>query len=207
MPAPVIIWMMDLNSLLHKDPVEVNPARGQLLLAEPLMNDGIFSRSAIILLERDSDGGHIGLALNKGPVCMMEDIFPQLPNVPGIPIYQGGPVEVDRLFMLHCLGDRFSHAMEIAPGLYVGAREDEVISFILDNPETEGKIRFFLGYSGWGKGQLTSEIMRNTWALNPMPDTGDLLVGSGDEYWRREVERLGEDYRSWLIVPENPSLN
>lgn len=198
---------MDLNTFLHKDPVEVNPKPGQLLLAEPLMNDAVFGRSVIMILEQANNGGHVGLCLNKGPICSMNELLPSWPESKYIPVYQGGPVDMGRLFMLHRLGEQFSEAIEIAPGLYIGATEEEVIRHIMDHPEDEGDIRFFLGYSGWDPGQLTSEIMKNSWALNTTPYTGDLLKGNGDAYWRREVGRLGPDYRSWLIVPEHPSLN
>lgn len=198
---------MDLDSILHKDIREVHPRGGQLLLSEPLMADHNFSRSAVMLLEQDSTGGHIGLMLNKGPVCQLNQLIEGLPAEITIPIFKGGPVELDRLFMLHRLGNIFSNSMEIAPGLYVGGTEDEVIGYIISHGGAVGDIRFFIGYSGWGAGQLTSEIIKNYWALNTDPDTSELLSGSGDAFWRREVEKLGPDYRSWLIVPENPSLN
>lgn len=198
---------MDLSNLLHHDPTELNPGAGHLLLAEPLMQDTMFGRSVIMVLERDRNGGHIGLALNKGPVCYLNDLIEDAEPLPHIPIFQGGPVDVGRLFMLHRLGNKFSNAIEIAPGMYIGANEDEVIDYLLTHPERSGEIRFFIGYSGWESGQLTSEIMRSSWALNTHPDTSLLLTGQGDEFWRREVENLGPDYRSWLIVPENPSLN
>ncbi len=198
---------MDLNSILHKDVIELNPKGGQLLLSEPLMTDHNFSRSAILLLEQDCDGGHIGLTLNKGPLCYMNDLVEGLPDSHPIPIYQGGPVGVDRLFMLHRLGATFTNTLEIAPGLYVGGTEEEVIDYIISHDGAAGYIRFFLGYSGWEKGQLTSEIMKGCWALNLHPDASELLKGEGDPFWRREVAKLGPDYRSWLIVPEHPSLN
>lgn len=198
---------MDLCSLLHKDPVEVNPKAGQLLLAEPLMRDDMFGRSVIMILEQDAQGGHLGLCLNKGPLCTLGDLIPNLPVCNDIPLFRGGPVDMQRMFMLHRLGDRLPGSLPIAPGLYVGGDENELIKYLVGHPESEGEIRFFLGYSGWEAGQLTSEIMRNSWALNVAPDTNDLLRGRNDEYWRREVERLGPDYRSWLIVPEHPYMN
>ena len=96
---------------------------------------------------------------------------------------------------------------EVARGIYVGANLDGIVEYINTNGNTEGCLRFFLGYSGWTEGQLTSEILRNTWALNPHPGSADLLTGSGDLFWRREVERMGAKYKSWLIVPSNPSFN
>lgn len=97
--------------------------------------------------------------------------------------------------------------MEVSPGLYVGAKLDDIIDYINNNRYADGNIRFFLGYSGWSRGQLTSEILKNTWALNPNPGHTDVLTGAEDLYWRREVRRLGEKYRSWLLVPSNPAFN
>lgn len=185
----------------------MNPKKGDLLLAEPLLAEPYFSRSAILLLDEDENHGHIGLTLNKVTPVTLQDIFPDWYAGKNIRVYCGGPVEADRLFMLHSLGDRFPGSVEVAPNVYVGAKLDDVLDYINEHSETEGTIRFFLGYSGWSEGQLTSEILKNTWALNPNPNSGDLLTGTGDMYWRREVEQLGEKYRSWLVVPVNPSDN
>ncbi len=198
---------MDLESIIYKDPTIVNPQKGDLLIAEPLLDEPYFKRSVILLLDEDNNQGHIGLALNKITPVSLQDLFPDWKAGAEVPVYSGGPVEADRLFMLHTMGDRFEGSMEVSPGLYVGAKLDDIIDYINNNGNTEGNIRFFLGYSGWSKGQLTSEILKNTWALNPNPGHTDVLTGAEDLYWRREVRRLGEKYRSWLLVPSNPAFN
>lgn len=198
---------MDLNSFLYKDPVDVNPTTGQMLLSEPLMDEGVFSRSAILIIDRDKNDGHLGLCLNKGPICKLSDIIEDVKGAESVPLYQGGPVELDRLFILHTLGSVFNYTKELLPGLYIGAGEDEVLDYISGGGDVNGKLRLFLGYSGWSAGQLTSEILRNSWALNTHPEVFDMLKGNEDCYWRRQVERLGEDYKSWLIIPKYPSLN
>ncbi|MDE6866583.1 MAG: YqgE/AlgH family protein, partial [Muribaculaceae bacterium] len=101
----------------------------------------------------------------------------------------------------------FEGAMEGADGLYVGAKLDPVLEFIKEEDDVEGKIRFFLGYSGWGKDQLTTEILNHSWVVTRPGDMSEALTGNGDIYWRREVEKLGKDYRSWLVVPEEPMQN
>ena len=78
---------------------------------------------------------------------------------------------------------------------------------IQEEENIEGKMRFFLGYSGWGKNQLATEIINHSWALAQPEDMAEALTGRGNEYWRREVERLGEEYRSWLVIPQNPEEN
>ena len=198
---------MDLESIIYKDPTIVNPQKGDLLIAEPLLDEPYFKRSVILLLDEDNNQGHIGLALNKITPVSLLDLFPDWKAGAEVPVYSGGPVEADRLFMLHTMGDRFEGSMEVSPGLYVGAKLDDIIDYIYNNRYANGNIRFFLGYSGWSRGQLTSEILKNTWALNPNPGHTDVLTGAEDLYWRREVRRLGEKYRSWLLVPSNPAFN
>ena len=198
---------MDLESIIYKDPTIVNPQKGDLLIAEPLLDEPYFKRSVILLLDEDNNQGHLGLALNKITPVSLQDLFPDWKAGVEVPVYSGGPVEADRLFMLHTMGDRFEGSMEVSPGLYVGAKLDDIIDYINNNRYADGNIRFFLGYSGWSRGQLTSEILKNTWALNPNPGHTDVLTGAEDLYWRREVRRLGEKYRSWLLVPSNPAFN
>ena len=193
---------MDLESIIYKDPTIVNPQKGDLLIAEPLLDEPYFKRSVILLLDEDNNQGHIGLALNKITPVSLQDLFPDWKAGAEVPVYSGGPVEADRLFMLHTMGDRFEGSMEVSPGL-----TDDIIDYINNNRYADGNIRFFLGYSGWSRGQLTSEILKNTWALNPNPGHTDVLTGAEDLYWRREVRRLGEKYRSWLLVPSNPAFN
>lgn len=198
---------MNLDSIIHKDPTIINPQKGDLLIAEPLLNEPYFKRSVVLLLDNDENNGHLGLTLNKITPVTLQDLFPDWQAGKNIPVYSGGPVEADRLFMLHSLGDRFKGSLEVAPGIFVGADLDDVIDYINNDNYSEGEIRFFLGYSGWTKDQLTNEILKNTWALNTNVTPHDMLTGSEDSYWRREVEKLGEKYRSWLVVPANPSLN
>lgn len=198
---------MDLASLIHKEPTIIDPARGDLLIAEPLMLSPYFKRSAVMLLDKDSDGGHLGLVMNMPTPVSLGDLFPDWKNAGNVKIYCGGPVESDRLFMLHTMGDRFKDSMEVIDGLYVGADLDEVVEYIREGNQIDGKIRFFLGYSGWSNQQLSSEILNNNWAVNRRPQSTELLMGGGEEYWRREVELMGEKYKSWLLVPSDPELN
>ncbi|MDE6028654.1 MAG: YqgE/AlgH family protein [Muribaculaceae bacterium] len=198
---------IDIESLIYKEPHGVDPRKGDILIAEPLLNQPYFKRSVVLLLEEDGDGGHIGLTLNVPTPVTLQDLFPDWEAGKKVRVYSGGPVEGDRLFMLHTLGDRFDGAQEIAKGLYVGADLNQVMEYIQEEENVEGKMRFFLGYSGWGKNQLATEIINHSWALAQPEDMAEALTGRGNEYWRREVERLGEEYRSWLVIPQNPEEN
>lgn len=198
---------MDIKDLLFSSVPPATPHSGSLLVAEPLMDDQYFSRSAILVLDEPEDGGHFGLILNKPTEMTLKDLMPEWESGIRIPIFCGGPVDLQRMFLLHSLGDRLGPATEILPGIFVGADLDKIIAYIEDGGEVEGKLRFFLGYCGWSPGQLDGEIHGKTWAVNALPQSFDLLKGCGTEYWNREVKNLGEDYRGWLLVPEDPSFN
>ena len=133
---------MDLESIIYKDPTIVNPQKGDLLIAEPLLDEPYFKRSVILLLDEDNNQGHIGLALNKITPVSLQDLFPDWKAGAEVPVYSGGPVEADRLFMLHTMGDRFEGSMEVSPGLYVGAKLDDIIDYINNNRYADGNIRF-----------------------------------------------------------------
>ena len=103
---------MDLESIIYKDPTIVNPQKGDLLIAEPLLNEPYFKRSVILLLDEDNNQGHIGLALNKITPVSLQDLFPDWKAGAEVPVYSGGPVEADRLFMLlDSLAKRFAETV------------------------------------------------------------------------------------------------
>lgn len=197
---------MDIKDLLFSDNPHIKAHSGALLISEPLMTDSDFSRAVILVLDEPEEGGHFGLILNKSTEMTLKDLMPEWEAGRKVPVFCGGPVDLERMFLLHTLGDELGSCVEVLPGIFVGAEIDKIIEYIDNGGEVDGKMRFFLGYCGWSPGQLSAEIDGNTWAVNPKP-LDNLLSGRGNKYWRREVEQLGDDYRSWLLVPSDPSLN
>lgn len=198
---------MDLKDILFSDLPTGTPHMGSLLLSEPLMEDKYFSRSAILVLDEPEDGGHFGLILNKPTEMTLNDLMPEWEEGKRVPIYCGGPVDLQRMFLLHTLGEKLGSSTEVLPGIYVGADLDKIIEYIEEGGEVDGYIRFFLGYCGWSQGQLAAEIENKTWAVNALPQCSNLLKDEGLKYWSREVKDLGEECRAWLVVPLDPSLN
>ena len=113
----------------------------------------------------------------------------------------------DRLYFIHTLGDLIPSSREIVDGLYIGGDFDTTLSIVNDGYAVDGHLRFFLGYSGWGVGQLDEELVKNVWAVTGIPDVGTLLHGEEDAYWHRIVRGMGCRYRGWLYHPRNPHYN
>lgn len=199
---------MSENSFIYND-VSNNKkvGCGSMLLAQPLNSDEYFAMTSIMILDQSVNGGFLGLILNKCMPFNFGDLFPEKEIVIDIPVFGGGPMEGDRLFILHTLGDLIPGSIKLIDGLYVGGEVDDVINYIEENGFAEDKMRFFLGYCGWEPHQLESEIDNKYWAVGRVTDNKDIFKGWGVKYWRREVEKLGENFRSWLIVPPDPTYN
>lgn len=186
------------------------PYSGALLVAEPFLSESYFKHSVVCLVDYNERDGGLGLVMNHLTHYRMPDILPQVVRTDAtqaIPVFCGGPMSEDRLFYIHTLGPEIiSNSSELTPGVYVGGSFEDALDYINSGYPTEGKIRFFVGYSGWGSGQLEEEIKANTWAVTEMPDKG-LLDGSKDGYWHKTVRGMGRKYRGWLYHPEDIHAN
>lgn len=181
---------------------------GNLLLSNPFLTEKWFCHSAIFMLHAPDELGAMGLVLNKQIDCTLKDVETICPSTREVPLYCGGPVAQDELHFIHTLGpDIIDGAEEIIPGVFVDGCYSDAIDYVNQGFETEGFIRFFVGYSGWEAGQLQKELANNTWAVTAVEANAQLLTGHGDEYWHRIVRRMGYDYRTWRLVPQNPSNN
>lgn len=200
---------MKTDPIIYHDPElgQRHLRRGDLLVASPFMTEEVFSHSVILLLDVGKDNGCLGLALNKKSSFTLQDLFPALKDIDPIDVFCGGPVGLNRLFILHNLPDLFTDSMEVAPGVSVGGDPDKIVNYLLTGGELKNNIRFFLGYSGWNGGQLPEEIENHYWTVTPAIQGDDLLSGRGVKYWRSVVQSLGPYYRGWLNVPRDPAMN
>lgn len=188
------------------------PFQGGLLVAEPFLQESYFKHSVVTLVSYSNEEGALGLVMNHLTEYKMPDILPLIENTKetqAIEVFLGGPVADDRLFYLHTLGPEvISRAQEVGDGLYVGGEFSDVVNYVNSGYPVSGRIRFFIGYSGWVAGQLEEEIGNNVWAVTDRPgDPAQLLTGANDSYWHRVVKSMGSKYRSWLYHPSDIHSN
>lgn len=184
----------------------VLPAQGSILISEPFLQDAYFQRSVVLLIEHAQEGS-MGLVLNKKTDLIVNTFFKELEMFPEIPIYLGGPVSANRLFFIHSLGDLIiPDALKINEHLYFDGNFDALKRYIQNGHPIEGKVKFFLGYSGWTEGQLAGEIDRNSWVVSQATNRS-VLAADGESYWKRTLESLGSQYGTWTKYPKEPCLN
>ncbi len=143
---------------------------GQLLLAMPGMGDPRFERAAIAMCVHDENGA-LGLIVNHIYAGLTaRALMEQLDIDPGdtpddIPVYAGGPVEMQRGFVLHSLDYERQGTMSVAGAWGLSASLD----ILKDIAAGTGPRKWLaaLGYTGWSEGQLDEELTRHGWLAAP----------------------------------------
>lgn len=183
----------------------VLPEKGSVLISEPFMQDAYFQRSVVLLLEH-SEEGSMGVILNRKLSLPVSKFFPQMKEHPEVHLYMGGPVSPNRLFFIHTLGDLIvPNSEKIGDHLYFDGEFDALMRYVAAGHPIDGKVKFFLGYSGWTKNQLAEEIEHNSWVVSRT--SGQLFEAEGDKFWKSSVASLGGKYKNWLNYPKDPYYN
>ena len=183
----------------------LTPAKGLLLIAEPsIIGDVSFNRSVILLAEYNNTGS-VGFILNKPLTYKLKDFVPELDSE--LTVYNGGPVEQDNLYFIHCIPELIPDSIEISNGIYWGGDFNAIMDLLKEDRIRETQIRFFLGYSGWESNQLERELQINSWVMVPNK-YNNAIIGKADmNFWKEKMREFGGDYLLWSNAPENPSLN
>jgi putative transcriptional regulator len=167
---------------------------GQLLVAMPTMADPRFHRTVIYVCAHSAEGA-MGLIVNK-PLndLRFTDILGQLKITPRsnscsqIHVHRGGPVEVQRGFVLHTSDYQKTGTVVVNEDIALSATT-EILKDIADGYGPNHNL-MALGYSGWGPNQLDEEIKRNAWLCVPS-DSGLLFSDGYDHKWDLALARLG----------------
>jgi putative transcriptional regulator len=194
------------NPFFYSKPTSYSLQVGNILVSVPLSGDFYFNRTVVLLVDHNEKGS-FGIILNKSLPVTLQDIFKNnRKKSDSISIFNGGPVEIDNLFALHTYGNLIKESSQVTDELYFGGSPSELLQFIKDDSLDENLIRFYLGYTGWSKGQLESEITKNLWVIGQFQEK--LLFHNNDEIcWKTAVDSLGKEYNSWLNITKEPYLN
>ncbi len=182
----------------------IDLAKGILLIADPFLKDPNFLRTVVFLCEHNEEGT-FGFVLNRQYENTIDELIPELEGHK-IPVYYGGPVEVDTIHFLHQYPDKIPGGQEVMKGVFWGGAFDGVVDMIKNNELDENKIRFYIGYSGWGEGQLAAEMNEKTW-LTMKAESSLVFHKDYNEIWKESLKCMGGDYAMMINFPLDPQLN
>jgi putative transcriptional regulator len=183
--------------------------RGRLLIASPSLVDPNFRRT-VVLVAAHGDTGALGLILNSELDVDLAEIWARISCEPCLrdqKVRHGGPVG-GTLMAVH---DQRSLADIIVHDELFVATSLNTMERLAGTGEGEVRARFFVGHSGWGSGQLESELEEGTWLV--LPATADHVFGDLDaaasgkaaatDVGRREIQGLIAP----RLVPDDPRTN
>jgi putative transcriptional regulator len=184
------------------------------LVASPRLDGSLFERSVICMVQH-GDEGAMGFIVNKpldvdfgsllemveleggdiAPECYLQDV------------YFGGPVRVEQLWVIYngvlaaTAPDEFASLEQDGEVRFhdewaLSGTADSIESFAFgreDNP-----FRPFVGYAGWGPGQLEKEIGEGSWLMLDFDE--DLVLAPGGSTWETALERLGVDETTFMMM-------
>jgi len=151
-----------------------------------------------------NDQGTFGLILNQSTNLRLNDVLCE-PVVNNLPLYLGGPVEQNTLHFLHQL-PFIEDSIPVGDSYFWSGDFEQIVSLLNVGKITEQDIRFFIGYSGWSKGQLEEEIQQKAWIVaDANPEF--LFDTPADQLWRTVLRRMGGEYRVKSHYPIDPNLN
>lgn len=202
------MYIRGMYSNINLFKIETNhvvPARGKVLISEPFLCDHMFGRSVILLVDHTHDGT-MGLVLNKPLPLFLNDVLKDFDCPESIPIYKGGPLSTDTLFYLHTL-EGITGALSIGKGFYLNGDFEAIKNYIMQGNPVKGRIRFFLGYSGWECEQLDREIEENTLLVGKENISSLMDEAASGTLWKKALCKLGAKYEIWSRFPQIPTLN
>ena len=173
----------------------------QFLIAMPGMRDPRFAGSVIYLFEH-TERGAMGLVVNKPTEVDLATLFDKIELKLEIaplldrPVYFGGPVQVERGFVLHepAIDDSYNSSLLVPGGLTMTTSKD-VLEAVASGKGPK-KFLITLGYSGWGAGQLEEEITLNGWMNAPLSQNqmAEIIFDTpSSQRYERTISQLGFD--------------
>jgi len=185
--------------------MQISELTGQLLLATPSLHDPNFSDSVVLICHHDSEGS-MGLIINRPQQISIYDVLedldinqPEFPNAKQLDesphVFEGGPVDAFRGFVLHDSWHIYESTMQISEELHLTSSRDVLEE--LARGEGPEHYLLILGYAGWDAGQLEQELSNNDWLIAPA--THHIVFQEPPEQrWAFGARCMGIDHRTQL---------
>lgn len=184
--------------------MQILPAQGTLLIADPFLKDPNFMRTVIFLCDHQPEGS-FGFVLNRSYEYTLDELVSGAEGMK-IPVFLGGPVQMDTIHFLHQHPHLIPGGFKVINGVYWGGNFEKAIELIRSGEIERDQIRFYVGYSGWGEGQLDDELKEKSW-LTVEGNRQIVFHQPYEEIWKESLRLMGGEYEMLINFPIDPRLN
>ena len=168
-----------------------NSLQGKFLISSPNMNDRVFKKSLIYIIS-DNEEGSMGIIINKPALkvnisSLLGENIKSISKQPKV--YFGGPVDLDRGFILHT-NDHINYKshIKLENNLVLSTDISTIKEIILGNGPSKSILA--IGYTGWGSFQLQAELKKNDWFELDL-DTDIIFSNNYKNKWNKAISKLG----------------
>jgi putative transcriptional regulator len=177
-------------------------ARGMFLVASRRLMDPNFSESVVLLLEYDSKGA-LGLIVNRPTEVVLTELLPEVDELKERTdvVYVGGPVSKNRIVLLMRSEQHPRESGRVFADTYVSSSM-ETLKHAVALAEEGGTFHAYVGYAGWGAGQLDNEVERGDWHISPAEET-IVFDRAPEEIWPELIEK---NSGHWVRTPADGLL-
>ncbi|MGB0907940.1 MAG: YqgE/AlgH family protein [Maricaulaceae bacterium] len=168
---------------------------GKFLIATPNMQDPRFHRAVIYMCNHTSEGA-MGLIINqtKSDIWLSEMLgtigIDGAIQVADSPVLTGGPVDIDRGFILHSPDFISPENSNILSKSLTLTSTKDVLTALVSETDAPEKAVLMVGYSGWSGGQLERELQQNAWLVVD-GDEAMIFDSEIDTKWARALAIIG----------------
>jgi putative transcriptional regulator len=188
----------------------INPCWGEqkpqtkllYLVARRSIEDPLFAKSVVLMLELKGEPLVVGLIVNKPTDVRLQELFPENRLLKGRAdtAYVGGPVDPQTPALVFHSSKPFDQAMLLYDDVYV-TFDMKFIAARLKDPKQVGDLRLFLGRAQWAPKQLQDEAFRGSWYS--LRAEGDVIFeGDSEHLWQRMHERARPPSSVEYIMPQ-----
>ena len=173
------------------------------MIAGPEMRDPNFSETVVLLLEYDETGA-LGLIINWPTEMPADHVLPDVEGLAESPhqVFIGGPVQRGQITLLVQADEAPGDARHVFADIYFSGSGD-LLRRLASETDSDKQFRLYLGFAGWGAGQLDAELARGGWRVLP-GEAPIVFDPSPESVWSELVERSTVHWTGLLTPDSDP---
>jgi putative transcriptional regulator len=173
---------------------------GKILVADRKLKDPHFAQTVVLIVTYNGQGT-VGLVLNRPSDVPISELLSGVKDARSRKdsAFTGGPVEPMSVLALLRTREGPKGAQHVAADIWAILDQD-LLGEALSKHASSEELRFYVGYAGWGPGQLEAEMDAGAWrVIRGGADT--VFATKPDSLWNRVMRNLDVTFARSFPLP------